>query len=78
MPDLHGIEVLRQVRSRDPQAPVVILTGYRTVETESIARMLGVTQFLQKAFSLHELGAAVRQALREPAAQPIGDVSSPP
>jgi DNA-binding response OmpR family regulator len=67
MPELHGIEVLRRIRSRDPQTPVIILTGYATVEAESVARMLGVTQFLQKGFSLHELGAALREALGESA-----------
>ena len=71
MPELHGIEVLRRIRSRDPQTPVIILTGYATVEAESVARMLGVTQFLQKGFSLHELGAAVREALGESATHSI-------
>jgi DNA-binding response OmpR family regulator len=72
MPELHGIEVLRRIRARDPQAPVIILTGYSTAEAESTARMLGVTQFLQKGFSLHELGAAVREALGESAPQTTG------
>jgi DNA-binding response OmpR family regulator len=65
MPELHGIEVLRRIRARDPQAPVIILTGYSTAEAESIARMLGVTQFLRKGFSLHELGAAIKEAIGE-------------
>ncbi len=71
MPELHGIEVLRRIRSLDPHTPVIILTGYSTVEAESVARMLGVTQFLQKGFSLHELGAAVREALGESATHSI-------
>lgn len=66
MPNMNGIEVLRQIRQIDPQAPVIILTGAGTEAFEKQARDLGVTHFLAKGFSLHELGDALKQVMNQP------------
>ncbi|MGH7206264.1 MAG: response regulator [Nitrospiraceae bacterium] len=66
MPNMNGIEVLRQIRQIDPQAPVIILTGAGTEAFEKQARELGVTHFLAKGFSLHELGDALNRILNRP------------
>ena len=66
MPDIDGLEVLRQIRAIDPHAPVVMLTGAGTEAREKQARELGVTDFLAKGFSLHELGATLNQVLKPP------------
>ena len=63
MPDMDGLAVLRAIRTVDPQAPVIMLTGAGSAEREKQARGLGVTAFLAKGFSLHELGAAVNLVL---------------
>lgn len=63
MPDMDGLAVLREIRGIDPKAPVIMLTGTGTAEREKQARDLGVTEFLAKGFSLHELGAALNQLL---------------
>jgi DNA-binding response OmpR family regulator len=63
MPDRDGLAVLREIRAIDPQAPVIMLTGAGTEERKRQARELGVTQFLAKGFSLHELGAALNLLL---------------
>ena len=60
MPDMDELAVL-QIREMAPHAPVIMLTG---VGTE--ARELGVTDFLAKGFSLHELGATLNQVLKQP------------
>ncbi|TLY26108.1 MAG: response regulator [Nitrospirae bacterium] len=73
LPDLNGIEVLQQIRGADPKAPVIILTGAGTDAMEQQARALGVTDFLQKGFSLHGLGEALRRVTKQqnqPAAPP--------
>lgn len=64
MPDMDGLAVLRAIREVDPQAPVIMLTGSGTDERKKQARALGVTEFLAKGFSLHELGAALNLVLR--------------
>ena len=63
MPDMDGLAVLREIRAIDPQAPVIMLTGAGTDERKRQARELGVTEFLAKGFSLHELGAALNLLL---------------
>lgn len=67
LPDINGIEVLRQIRAVDPHTPVIILTGQSQEAAENLARDLMVTDFLQKGFSLHALGAALKRALKQPA-----------
>lgn len=66
MPDMDGLAVLREIRAVDPRAPVIMLTGAGSVEREKQARELGVTEFLAKGFSLHELGAALNLVLLPP------------
>jgi DNA-binding response OmpR family regulator len=76
MPDMDGLEVLRQIRAIDPHAPVIMLTGAGTEAREKQARELGVTDFLAKGFSLHEVGAALNQVLNQPVQGVGGSPSS--
>ena len=66
MPEMDGLTVLRQVRSLDPIMPVIILTGAGTAETEQRVRALGVTEYVEKEFSLHLLGDALKRLLKTP------------
>lgn len=66
MPDMDGLAVLRAIRAVDPQAPVIMLTGAGSDERKKQARALGVTEFLAKGFSLHELGGALNLVLLPP------------
>lgn len=65
MPGMDGLTLLREIRARNVELPVIVLTGYRTETAETEARALGVIQFLQKEFSLHALGAAITRALSQ-------------
>jgi len=65
MPDMDGLAVLREIRTLDPKAPVIILTGFATEERERQARELGVSEFIPKGFSLHTMGAAVDRVLTQ-------------
>lgn len=65
MPKMNGLQVLRQIRALSPTAPVIILTGAGTEAAEQEAQAYGVTAFLTKQFSLHELGAALRRVIRD-------------
>lgn len=66
LPELNGLEVLTLIRTIDPHAPVIILTGVGTEAEEQQARALGVTEFLHKVFSLHALGEALTRVLNPP------------
>ena len=66
MPEMDGVAVLQQVRSHNPDQPVIILTGAGTPEKEQRVYALGVHEFVEKEFSLHRLGDALKRLLRTP------------
>ena len=66
MPEMDGLTVLRQIKNLDPGKPVIILTGAGTAETEQQVRALGVTEYVEKEFSLHLLGDSLKRLLNNP------------
>jgi DNA-binding response OmpR family regulator len=66
MPEMDGLTVLRQIRGLDPRIPVIILTGAGTLETEQQVRAMGVTEYVEKEFSLHLLGDSLKRLLKTP------------
>ena len=71
MLDLDGLEVLSRLRAIDPEACVIMLTGAGTKEAETRARTLGASDFLEKGFSLFELGEALRRAMALMSKHPV-------
>lgn len=71
LPDVNGIEVLSRLRAIDPKACVIMMTGFATEEAEAKALALGADDFLQKGFSLFELGEALRRVLDSMSKDPI-------
>ena len=63
MPVMDGLAVLQEVRNLNPSQPVIILTGAATPETEQQVRALGVSEFVEKEFSLHLLGDSLKRIL---------------
>src|ERR671912_72619 len=63
MPDMSGIELLRAVRGFLPDAGVVMMTAFATVETAREAFKLGADDFIQKPFDVDELKLIAERAL---------------
>ncbi|HEX7955763.1 MAG TPA: sigma-54 dependent transcriptional regulator, partial [Pyrinomonadaceae bacterium] len=63
MPDMGGIELLRHLREFLPDAAVVMMTAFATVETAREAFKLGADDFIQKPFDVDELKLIVEKAL---------------
>ena len=63
LPSMNGLEVLHRIKSIDPAATVIIITGLGSEEAEQVARGYGATAFLRKPLDLDDLEAAIRQAL---------------
>lgn len=64
MPEIDGLAVLKEIRARDPSAPVVMLGAGATDLHENLARELGVTDFLRKGLSLDILIRTVNRVAR--------------
>ena len=76
MPNMTGIELLRVVRERDPDVPVILITGNPSVDTAVQAVEFGAMRYLPKpveidalrelisrAAKLHQLARLKREAL---------------
>ncbi len=59
LPDLDGIDVLKELRTIDPTASVIILTGASSDDLLAKARALGVTDVFYKGNSLHLWNQAI-------------------
>ena len=64
LPRKDGEQVLAEMRSLDPELPVLVLTARQEVETRIRCLDLGADDFMVKPFSLHELRARCRALLR--------------
>jgi EAL domain-containing protein (putative c-di-GMP-specific phosphodiesterase class I) len=63
MPDATGVDVLRSVRQRDLDTPVILMTGNPTVESAVQALELGALRYLVKPFREPDMLGVVQQAL---------------
>lgn len=59
LPDRDGLDVVRELRSRGVQSPVLILTGRRRVADRVAGLKAGADDYLVKPFALAELRARV-------------------
>ena len=60
MPKLSGIELLRQMRSVDPEIPFLMITGRSDVDSVALAKASGVTAYIRKPFSPAHLEIKLR------------------
>ena len=60
LPERNGMEVLRDIRDRDPLLPVIMITAYGTVENAVAAMQAGASNFVQKPWDNEKLLADVR------------------
>lgn len=63
MPGMTGIEVLRQIRSKSPNLPVIVMTGYSSHEAAIKCADLGVQGYLLKPVKLTDLKRKVDNCL---------------
>lgn len=63
MPGLSGMEVLKKIKQGDPEAIVIVITGYATVESAVEAMKRGAYDFIPKPFTPDGLRAIVKRAL---------------
>ncbi len=63
LPDIDGMEVIKEVRRQWPETRVIVITGYSTVASAVDALKLGAADYLQKPFTEDEIKAAIAAVL---------------
>ena len=63
MPDMSGVDVLREAKQADPDMIGIMITAFASTESAVEALRLGAHDYLSKPFDVSELRAKVREAL---------------
>src|SRR5271166_6990558 len=63
LPDRNGLDLLREIRRRDPQLSVVLITAYGSIDMARAAFKSGAMDYITKPWSNDELLAQVAQAV---------------
>lgn len=64
MPGMDGLSTLKEIKKRQPDMPVVMLTAHGKVEDAVTAMKSGASDYLTKPFDVEELKLAVEKALK--------------
>jgi len=65
MPDMNGIETLREIRRLYPVIPVIMVTAYATDEMKGDTLEIGVSGFFEKGENFKEAARLISEVLRE-------------
>ena len=65
MPDLDGVEVLRQIRRLSPETMVIMMSGHGSIETAVKTIKIGAYDYLEKPVSLEKVVMLVKHAMAE-------------
>lgn len=65
IPSMSGLEVLREIKRINPEAKVMMITGYPSIESSSLAVKYGAFDYIQKPFEINLFLDRVRNALHE-------------
>jgi len=65
MPDLDGLDLLREVREVSPSPFVIIVTGFGSIDTAIRAVKLGANDYITKPFKIDQLVLSIDKALAE-------------
>lgn len=74
MPGMSGLDLVRQLKSRDISLPIVMITGHGDVPLAVESMKAGVADFLEKPFDDEALLRAIKSAMARPsdaAAEPF-------
>jgi len=64
LPGIGGMEILKLIKEENPETPVIIITGFASIESAVEAIKLGAFDYLAKPFSPEELRVIVKKAVK--------------
>lgn len=63
MPDINGIELLKKIKSINPEIPVIMITAFASANDAVEAMKLGAEDYVIKPFNLDELMIIINRAI---------------
>ena len=64
MPKIHGLDILKEIKAKHSHVKIIMVTGYRSVETAAEATQLGASGYIIKPFKSDEILETVRKNLK--------------
>jgi DNA-binding NtrC family response regulator len=64
MPKRDGMYLMREIKKKWPEIPIIVMSGYSTTETIAQGLRMGAAQFISKPFTPDEMIESVRQVLQ--------------
>ena len=64
MPERDGIDLMREVRKKSLHIPIIVMSGYTTIDTISQSAKMGAATFIPKPFTPDELIETVHKVLK--------------
>mgnify|MGYP000707680516 CR=1 FL=1 len=62
MPGIDGMEALKEIKAKNPELQIILLTGYASVEKTVEAMKIGATDFLEKPADMAALEEKIKKA----------------
>jgi len=69
MPEIGGMHVLRDIKRAKPMLPVIMITGYASVNSAVQAMKLGAADYIEKPFAPDDLSKAVERVIEKSASR---------
>ena len=63
MPKTNGLDILQEIKSKFPHLKIIMVTGYKSVETAAEATRLGACGYIVKPFKSQEILETVKKNL---------------
>jgi two-component system, sensor histidine kinase and response regulator len=65
LPEMNGLQLLREIMKKDPEVLVIIITGYASVDSALEAMKCGASDYFKKPIDLNEMIVRIQKVLEE-------------
>lgn len=63
LPEADGLSIVRELKLKRPDIPVIVITGYPSEEVRDEAYRLGAVAFMEKPFKVTRMAATIKKAI---------------
>jgi two-component system, NtrC family, response regulator AtoC len=74
LPDGNGLDLLKELKTRNHETAVIMMTAFHDMDTTIKAMKLGATEYITKPIDVDELEKALHRAMRAGGAKPLSTV----